>query len=49
MKILGGSREIVHNIYQLEFTLPDSKVKEKILLNMDDEQQFLLNIIKNET
>ncbi len=42
------SREIVHNIYQLEFTLPDSKTKEKILLNMDDEQKFLLNIIQNE-
>jgi len=42
------AREIVYNIYQLEFNLPDSKIKEKILLNMDEEQQFLLNIIKNE-
>jgi transposase len=42
------AREIVHNIYQLDFILPDSKTKEKILLNMDDEQKFLLNIIENE-
>ena len=43
------ARDIIHNIYQLEITLPDSKIKEKILLNMDDEQQFLLNIIAKET
>lgn len=43
------AREIIHNIYQLEITLPDSKTKEKILLNMDDEQKFLLNIIAKET
>ena len=43
------AREIIHNIYQLEITLPDSKTKEKILLNMDDEQKFLLSIIEKET
>lgn len=43
------AREIIHNMYQLEIILPDSKTKEKILLNMDDEQQFLLNIIAKET
>ena len=42
------SREIVKTIHQLEITLPDSKHQEKILLNMNDEQQFLLNIIKKE-
>lgn len=43
------AREIIHNIYQLEITLPDSKTKEKILLNMDDEQKFLLSIVEKET
>ncbi|KAB7881169.1 IS1634 family transposase [Poseidonibacter ostreae] len=43
------AREIIQNIYQLEFTLPDSKAKEKILLNMDEEQKFLLDIIAKET
>lgn len=43
------ARDIIHNIYQLEITLPDSKIREKILLNMDDEQQLLLNIIAKET
>ena len=40
--------EIVKTIYQLNITLPDSKVEEKILLNMDYEQQLLLDIIRNE-
>ncbi|MGJ0315622.1 transposase [Aliarcobacter cryaerophilus] len=42
------AREIIHNIYQLEIILPDSNVKEKILLQMDEEQQFLVNMIQNE-
>ena len=42
------AREIISNIYQLEITLPDSKQNERILLNMDEEQQLLLNIIKKE-
>jgi transposase len=42
------AREIIHNIYQLEIILPDSNVKEKILLQMDEEQKFLLNIIEKE-
>lgn len=42
------AREIVSNIYQLEIVLPDSKTKEKILLNMDDEQQLLVNIVQRE-
>lgn len=43
------AREIIHNIYQLEITLPDSKITEKILLNMNEEQKSLLNIIALET
>ena len=39
------AREIIHNIYQLEIILPDSNIKEKILLQMDEEEKFLLNII----
>lgn len=42
------AREIIHNIYQLEIILPDSNVKEKILLQMDEEHKFLLNIIEKE-
>jgi len=29
-------------------TLPDSGVKQKVLLQMDEEQKFLLNIIEKE-
>jgi transposase len=42
------AREIVSNIYQLEITLPESKVNEKIMLNMDGEQQFLVDIVQKE-
>ena len=42
------AREIIHNIYQIEVTLPDSGVKQKVLLQMDEERQFLVNIIQNE-
>ena len=42
------AREIIHNIYQIEVTLPDSGVKQKVLLQMDEEQQFLVNMIQNE-
>jgi transposase len=40
-----NATEIVKTIYQLKITLPDSKQKEKILLNMTNEQQILLKII----
>ena len=45
---VNTAREIIHNMYQLEITLPDSMHKEKILLNMDEEQKLLLNIIHSE-
>jgi len=42
------ARDIVKNMYQIEIELPNSKHKEKVLLNMDDEQKFLLNIVQSE-
>jgi len=42
------ARDIVKNMYQIDIELPNSKHREKILLNMDKEQLFLLNIIQNE-
>jgi transposase len=45
---VNTAREIIHNMYQLEITLPDSKQEQKILLNMDEEQKLLLNIIHSE-
>ena len=40
------AREIIHNMYQLTVTLPDSKMEEKILLDMDEEQKLLLEIVQ---
>lgn len=45
---VNTARDIVKNIYQLEVELPNSKHKEKVLLQMDEEQQYLLNIIQSE-
>ncbi len=37
--------ELTHNMYQLTYTLPDSKQTKNILLKMDDEQAELYQII----
>lgn len=37
--------ELTHNMYELEYSLPHSKKKEKKLLKMDDEQQSLYDAI----
>ena len=37
--------ELTHNMYELEYTLPDSKEVKKQLLKMDDEQQMLYRAI----
>lgn len=42
------ARDIVKNMFELEIELPNSKHKEKVLLQMDEEQQLLLQIIHNE-
>jgi transposase len=42
------ARDIIRNMFQIEIELPNSKHKEKILLNMDEEQQLLLQIIQSE-
>lgn len=39
--------ELTHNIYQIEYTLPDSGEKRSTLLKMDDEQQRLYEVIHN--
>ena len=37
--------ELTHNMYQLEYTLPHSKKKNKTLLKMDEEQKILYSLI----
>lgn len=39
--------ELTHNMYQIEYTLPDSGEKKTTLLKMDDEQQKLYEVIHN--
>ena len=38
--------ELTHNMYEIEFVLPKSRKKEKIVLKMDEEQGLLKNIIE---
>lgn len=38
--------ELTHNMYELEYTLPHSKKKERTLLKMNEEQQILYAIIQ---
>ena len=38
--------EITHNMYQLEFVLPESRQKKAIVLKMDEAQTRLLNIVQ---
>lgn len=42
---LKKAAELTHNIYQLTYTLPDSKHTKNRLLNMDDQQTELCEII----
>lgn len=37
--------ELTHTMYELEYTLPHSKKREKIILKMDEEQQGLYDMI----
>ncbi|CAG1020917.1 hypothetical protein DOJK_00653 [Patescibacteria group bacterium] len=37
--------ELTQNIYQIEITLPESNVTEKIMLKLSDKQQELINLI----
>lgn len=39
--------ELTHNMYQIEYTLPDSGEKKTALLKMDDDQQKLYEVIYN--
>ncbi len=42
---LKKAAEVTHNMYQITYTLPDSKVTKNRLLKMDDEQEELYQII----
>ena len=42
---LRKAAELTHNIYQITFTLPESKHTKSILLNMDEQQTELYKII----
>lgn len=39
--------ELTQNMYQISYILPDAGKKQTKLLKMDDEQQILFNIVKN--
>ncbi len=43
---LKRASELTHNMYQITYTLPESKHTKSRLLNMDDEQQELYNIVQ---
>ena len=38
--------ELTHNMYEIEFILPKSRKKERIILRMDEEQELLRGIIE---
>jgi transposase len=38
--------ELTHNMYEIEFTLPSSRQREKIILKMDKEQKILYEMIR---
>jgi transposase len=44
---LKKAAEITHNIYQLNYTLPESKQTKSVLLKMNDTQKELYQIINN--
>ncbi len=47
-KILMSAKragELTHNMYEMHYTLPDSKMNKKIVLRMDKEQQILFDAI----
>jgi transposase len=43
---LKQAAELTHNMYQITYTLPESKHIHSKLLNMDDQQQELHDIIE---
>jgi hypothetical protein len=44
---LKKAAELTHNMYQITYTLPDSKHTKSKLLKMDEKQQELYEIIQN--
>ena len=37
--------ELTHNMYQIQYTLPDSKQQKQQILTMDHEQQILFETV----
>lgn len=37
--------ELTKNMYQISFTLPDTKLPQNLILKMDDEQQLIYSIL----
>jgi transposase len=44
---LKKAAELTHNMYEISYTLPDSKKENSQLLGMDKQQKELLNIVQN--
>ena len=42
---LKQAAELTHNMYQMEYTLPQSGYTKKILLKMDEQQQELMDLV----
>lgn len=42
---LKQAAELTHNMYQIEYTLPQSKHSKSMLLKMDEKQQELMEIV----
>lgn len=45
MLTLKQAAELTHNMYQMQYTLPQSKYTKKILLKMDEQQQELMDLV----
>jgi hypothetical protein len=41
------ANELTHNMYQIIYTLPDSRIEKKQILKMDAKQQELYEIVTN--
>jgi transposase len=41
------ANELTHNMYQIIYTLPDSRMEKKLILKMDAKQQELYEIVTN--
>ena len=44
---LKQAAELTHNMYQIQYTLPQSKHTKSMLLKMDEQQQELIELVNN--